>query len=89
MKKVSSTESRVFGRLHTEQRDLNINGEQVTFEIIEGNQPFNVDEKVHKITGISPGRKFHGAQSFIKLTCVIADERYDHEVFMRMLESIK
>ncbi len=77
------------GRHHIEQRELNINGEQVTFEIIEGNQPRNVDEKVHIITGFFPGRKFHGAQSFIQVTCVIADERYDHEVFMRMLESIK
>lgn len=38
---------------------------------------------------VFPGRKFHGALSFIKQTCIIADERYDHEAFMRMLESIK
>ena len=71
-----------FNVVHVETREFQINGDRVAFEFIE--MP-----KWRAISGVFPGRRFHGSRPFIALACVVSEEIYDEAAFVRMLESIK
>lgn len=68
--------------LHVETREFQIHGDRVKFEFIEMS-------KRRAISGVFPGRRFHGSRPFIALTCMVSEENYDEAAFVRMLESIK
>lgn len=75
--------------VRVEIREFLINGEPARFELIEGTQPFDLDAKVRVISGLFPGRVFHGSRPFIKLSCLVSEDHYDEAAFLRMLDSIK